>query len=109
MVAFPWVALVIVVVEKQGIGVCLMRILERAAYILVVAADFVEQGFPQRLVRPSEAGTALADGLVEHIPAISHILIAIHDSGYMLFHPCKQDLFRHEVVVIVIEHPITHL
>ena len=110
-VALHGVALVVVVVEEQRVGIRLTGEDEGLADELVAAAYLIEGGFAQRLVLAvgTDAAAAVGNAFVEHIPGIDHVLIAVDHGVDVLPHALVEHLFADQLVVLVVEHPVAHL
>ena len=93
---------VVVVVEKQGFGVGLAGKLEGLGNELVTA-EFVQSRITIGV------GTAVGNGLVHHIPAIDHVLVAVHHGVYVFPHALIENLLTNGVALVVGEHPVAEL
>ena len=94
------VALVVVVVEQQGVGVGLAGILESLGDELV-AGNLVEG----RLAEGIGGVGVIGHGLVYHVPAVYHVLVAAHDGLNVVAHTLEE----HFLGGVVAEHPAANL
>ena len=104
-VALCRIAFIIVVIEQQRVRVGFTGILECFADKLVVATNLIECALAQRLF----PATAVGYALVEHVPGINYILVAVHYGMYMFAHTFKENFLLYQFMLLVIEHPLAHL
>ena len=100
--ALAAVALVVVVVEEDGLGVSLTSELEGFGDELVTA-ELVELGLTVGIL------AAVAHGFVHHVPGIDDILVAVHHRLDVVFQPCIEDFLIDKVALVVIVHPFGEL
>ena len=94
------VALIVVVVEQEGVGVGLAGILECLGDELV-AGNLVELRLAEGILGLGVIG----HGLVHHVPSVYHVLVAADDSLDVVFHALEE----HFLCGVVAVHPASDL
>ncbi len=112
-VALAGVALVIVVVEQQRIGVGLVGILESLGNELIAAELPVlalAVGIARLPLAVAKLPTGIvADGLVHHVPAVDHILVAVDHGVDVLTQTLVEHFLLNRTSFLVLEHPVGEL
>ena len=98
--ALHGVALVVVVIEQQGFGICLTGKFESLGNELI-AKELVHRALTVGVLCLYIVG----DGFVDYIPAVNDVLVAVDDSMDMLSHAGIEHFLRG----IVFIHPLTNL
>ena len=112
-IALSRVTLVIVIIEQQCVGVGLMGIFESlgdklVATQLVVARLTIRIARLPLAVHHTSAGI-VADGFVHHVPAVYHVLIAVHHRMDMFAQTLVENLLLDGTSFLVLKHPVGKL
>ena len=100
---------VIVVIDKNCIGVCLMCILKSLSDELVTTKS-VSTALTIRVRLLTEtSGTSIRHGLVHNVPCIHHILIAVHHCVDVFAQTLIEHFLSHFLTILVSKHPVTEL
>ena len=86
----------VVVVEEHGVRVGLVSILEGKWYV-VGAENLIEQTLSR--------GAVVVEGFVDNVPCVYSAAEMMYHGIYMLAYAFFQDLWRHEVALLVVVEP----
>ena len=98
------VGLIIIIVEKQCFGICLMSIFKSLLYELVPCNLIIE-----RLTIRNFCFRIIRHRFVHYVPGIDNILISIYNRMDMLSHSLKQYLLGNQISLFIMEHPVRSL
>ena len=100
--ALAGVALVVVVIEKDGLGVGLASELEGFGNELI-ATELIEFGLAIGVL------AAVGHSFVDYIPSIDNILVAVHDRMDVVAQAGIEDFLIHELAFVIVVHPLGKL
>ena len=95
----------VIIIEEQGLGVCLMGIF-KGTYYKLITAQTVMRG---DAIRTGDGVGSIGYGLVHHIPGIYHILVPVDHGMNMCTQPFIEDLLGDRVPHTVHKHPVGKL
>ena len=103
----------VVVVEQQGVGVGLTGKLESLGNELIAAElEVAALAVGARLLTATTAPagtTIVGHGLVDHVPGIDHVLVAVHHGVDMVAQTLVEHLLLDGLALLVGEHPVGKL
>ena len=100
--ALGGLGVIVVVVEQEGVRVRLVGILEGLVDELLTG-DLVHRGVAE--LGPAGIDRAVGHGLIDHVPAVHDILVAVHDGLDVVLHVGIELLLGKEVAFLVLVHP----
>ena len=100
--ALGGLGVIVVVVEEEGVRVGLVGILESLVDELL-AGDLVHRGVAE--FRTARVHGAVGDGLIDHVPAVDDVLVAVDDGLDVVLHVGVELFLGKEVALLVLIHP----
>ena len=108
-VALAGVALVVVVVEQQGVRVGLMGVLECLGNELI-AAELEEFALAIGVSRSSGPSESLVgNSLVDHVPSVDNVFVAVDNSMNVVAQTLVEDFLLDGFALLVLQHPVGEL
>ena len=93
---------IVIVVEEQGFRVGRVGILEGLVDELF-AGDLEHRGVAEFAL--ARADRAVGHGLIDHVPGIDHVFVAVHDGIDVVLHVGIEFFFGEELAILVLIHP----